>query len=240
MAKGRVPGPLGSITASQSGARGAQLVERFADAGPLRIGAETAGRASAALALTAHEIDYDLLYEDLVAWEGKVPWMYLDSKGLVTVGVGFYLKDVAQAQALPFINTSTDATASKDEIKTAYEAVAKMEAKLGAKKYKLDPSIELAEDRFREIAIQKLKKTYVPAMRKYFAGFDTYPTSAQRALIDLAYNGGAFGTSQLRLAADVLERRWRDAAANVPVRGQQRRTDFRIQLFEAAALEDGQ
>lgn len=119
MAKGRVPGPLGLSDGMGAFTRRAQHAGRFAAPGPLVGTSGFSEPVGAARALVAREIDYELLYQDLVEWEGKVPWMYLDSKGLVTVGVGFYLKDVTQAQALPFINMSTGNPATADEIKSA-------------------------------------------------------------------------------------------------------------------------
>jgi GH24 family phage-related lysozyme (muramidase) len=39
----------------------------------------------------------------LKQFEGCVPWMYRDTVGKVTVGVGLMLPDVRAAQALPFL-----------------------------------------------------------------------------------------------------------------------------------------
>ncbi len=55
-------------------------------------------------------------------YEGKINYMYLDSKGYVTVGVGHLLKDLASAQKLNFKKIN-NMPATKDEIKADYEAV---------------------------------------------------------------------------------------------------------------------
>jgi len=44
-------------------------------------------------------------YDALKRWEGVVRYMYLDSIGLVTVGVGFMIPNVYSASTLPFVNT---------------------------------------------------------------------------------------------------------------------------------------
>ncbi|WP_291618443.1 hypothetical protein [Colwellia sp.] len=49
-------------------------------------------------------------------YEGKVSHMYLDSKGLVTVGVGHLLKDLASAQKLNFKKIN-NMPASKSKLK---------------------------------------------------------------------------------------------------------------------------
>ena len=40
----------------------------------------------------------------LEIFEGSVPWMYLDTRGLVTVGVGEMLASAARAQTLAFLD----------------------------------------------------------------------------------------------------------------------------------------
>jgi len=49
----------------------------------------------------------------LKEFEGCVPWMYRDTVGKVTVGVGLMLPDAKTAQALPFLAGSEPATPSK-------------------------------------------------------------------------------------------------------------------------------
>src|SRR5580692_5991153 len=49
----------------------------------------------------------------LKEFEGCVPWMYRDTVGKVTVGVGLMLPDVAAAQALPFLCGGRAATAEE-------------------------------------------------------------------------------------------------------------------------------
>ena len=190
------------------------------------------------LTYVAPPLDYDLLYDDLLLWEGKIPWMYLDSKGLVTVGVGFFLKTVEAAKKLPFVNTQTAQAATAEEITTAYDTVAKMEKAHRASYYKLELGIELPDSEIKDLAIDKLRNTYVPAIRRFFSDFDSYPDEARRALLDLAYNGGASGTSKLSLASSVRARNWNDAADKVPIRGNPKRTTWRQDMFRQAGLHE--
>ena len=48
------------------------------------------------------------LKKKLFQYEGKIPHMYLDTKGYVTVGIGHLLKDVAAAQKVPFLVRNTN------------------------------------------------------------------------------------------------------------------------------------
>ena len=51
--------------------------------------------------------DIQTLRKTFEQYEGKIPHMYLDTKGLVTVGVGYLLATVVEAQKLPFIVDKT-------------------------------------------------------------------------------------------------------------------------------------
>src|SRR5882724_13364038 len=61
-------------------------------------------------------------YDALKRWEGVVPYLYLDSIGLVTVGVGFMLPNVYAASTLPFMNSAGE-PASQVEIALDYNRV---------------------------------------------------------------------------------------------------------------------
>lgn len=139
-----------------------------------------------------HELDYDQLFGDLQVWEGFVPFMYLDNAvpPRVTVGVGNMLPDIATAQTLPFVNTTTGQAATPDEVAAAYNKVTAMPGALSWKKYKQSPSIELDPTKSRDLALARLRNEFIPELRQAFPHFDVYPFPAQRALIDMAYNMG--------------------------------------------------
>src|SRR4029453_7562541 len=48
--------------------------------------------------------------------EGRVPWMYLDIKGLVTTGVGNLIDPVGLASKLPFVHKGDGSPASEVDI----------------------------------------------------------------------------------------------------------------------------
>src|SRR6185369_8603303 len=59
-----------------------------------------------------------------------------------------------------------------------------------ADRYKVNPSIEITEEQAKSWAIQRLKNEFLPQLRRYFKGFDSFPLPAREALIDMAYNMG--------------------------------------------------
>jgi len=187
-AAGRVPGPLGLGVGDQPtpwpiGLSAGQNLAVGGSPWPLGMGAGHMG------SRVPDELDYDYLYHDALRWEGMVPYMYLDTSTppLVTVGVGYMLKDVAAAQALPF-KIGPD-PAKPDEVKDAFNAVAAMEGGKRSDHYLRHPSLEISGKVAKELALTKLRD-FVQQLQGHFPGFDDYPLPARRALVDMVYNLG--------------------------------------------------
>src|SRR5437016_11515233 len=83
--------------------------------------------------------------EALKRHEGCFPHMYLDTKGLVTVGVGQLLSSVEEAKKLPFINRTTQKPATPTEIDTDYSAVKKQPVDHIADFYKQFTQLDLPQ-----------------------------------------------------------------------------------------------
>jgi GH24 family phage-related lysozyme (muramidase) len=161
----------------------------------------------------ATEIDYEELYSDLLRWEGKVAYMYLDKRGFVTVGVGNLVSSVDEAKKLPFVNADTGKTATPKEIETAFTAVSKMAWPREAAHYKQNPSIELKDETIKPMAIKRLKEEFVPGLRKIFNGFDGYPDPAKQALVDMVYSLGIKGLKKFKKLITAAEKGdWQEAA----------------------------
>jgi GH24 family phage-related lysozyme (muramidase) len=119
--------------------------------------------------------------------------MYLDTHNppLVTVGTGNMLPNAGAAQALPFVNAGTGKRATKEEIAVAYHKVAAMRGGLRPpSRYIQEPNIEITEEEAKQLAFARLKKEFIPGLRRWVKGFDHVPVPAREALIDMAYNGG--------------------------------------------------
>jgi GH24 family phage-related lysozyme (muramidase) len=182
--------------------------------------------------------DEDTLFADLKTWEGCVAYMYLDTVGLVTVGIGNLLRTVDDAKALPFIDMDTGKPASQQAIEAAYSAVNKMPPAQHWSKYKLRPSLELSEETSGELALARVANEFLPRLRRAFPDFDTYPPSAQRFMIDMAYNGGVGYFRKRNMVGLIEQRRWSATIPFLPTHGNPRRNAWREQLLRQAALED--
>ena len=159
------------------------------------------------------ELNWDEVRADFIMWEGEKPHMYLDTKGLVTVGVGKMLPNVAAAQALGFVRRSDKKSASAAEIETDFNEVSKQTKGKLASSYLKYTKLDLPDE-----VIDDLLKTVVDGfeadLQQAFAGYKTYPVAAKRALLDMIYNLGLVGLlkfKKLKKSAEAGD--WKKAAS---------------------------
>lgn len=158
-----------------------------------------------------NEPDYIALVNGLTRWEGAIPWMYQDTHGLVTCGIGNYLRTAEDACELPFVAGSAPAT--PDQIARAFRIVAGKKAGMASGHYRLIPSVELTDNTMRALAATRIRGEFVPGIRRSFTRFDDYPTAAQIALVDCAYNLGVAGLAKFRKLITACEAgEWSTAA----------------------------
>jgi GH24 family phage-related lysozyme (muramidase) len=124
--------------------------------------------------------------------EGSISHMYLDTVGKVTVGVGNMLPNVAAAEALPFVVRRTKKKASKDQIKTDFEAVCEAPKGLMASRYKANTKLDLLDQEINELLDERIA-TFKRELKLKFPTFETYPITVQFALTDMAFNLGTNG-----------------------------------------------
>lgn len=122
--------------------------------------------------IDANGLPWDQILADLGRFEGTATHMYLDTKGLVTVGVGKMLSSAAEAQKLPFVARATNASATLDQIAAEYHALLKQEKGLPWRTYKTSLDLPL-------VAINQLLQTIAEQCDRYligaFKGYAHYP-----------------------------------------------------------------
>jgi GH24 family phage-related lysozyme (muramidase) len=182
------------------------------------------------------EASWEEVQADFERWEGKLSHMYLDTVGLVTVGVGKMLPDVGAAQELRFVRRADGTDASPEEIAADYNAVSSQAKGRLAATYRRYTSLDLPDE-----AIGSLLKAVVEGfeadLEGSFAGYDSYPLTAKRALLDMIYNLGLVGLLKFKkLQAAVESGDWQAAAAQCHRNGpSQERNDWTRDQFLAAA-----
>jgi hypothetical protein len=175
----------------------------------------------------------------LEPFEGRVPWMYLDSAAHpnVTCGVGYLLSNADAACSLPFVHLDGETPATIDEIRADFHRVISLPGGLRASAYKGPLRLSQADidaEGFRRL------RGFLKGLPGVFPGFEGFPDGVQQALLDLAWNvglGGLAKWSHLCAACNSVPPNWEMAAANCrtanPSHNPQRehRNDWRSSCF---------
>ena len=145
-------------------------------------------------------------------FEGSIPWMYLDTVGKVTVGVGLMLPDTAAAQRLPF--TSTAGPATTIEIAAEFSRVQAMPMGRPAQFYHHPAALQLAQAEIDSL-LRTVLLGFEGELRAALPAYDSYPQGAKLALLDMAYNLGPAGLlhGYPHLINAVRDNNWAQAAA---------------------------
>jgi hypothetical protein len=134
----------------------------------------------------------DAFMDFTVPLEGKVPWMYLDVKGLVTTGVGNLIDPVAYAVNLPWVRRSDMATrAPRQEIVDEFNLIKSSAwlAKAGYRPAEKLCLLRLTDDGVRELVMRKFQQNY-EHLKGRFPAIDEWPADAQLATMSMAWACG--------------------------------------------------
>ncbi len=145
-------------------------------------------------------------------FEGSIPWMYRDTVGKVTVGVGVMLPDAAAATALSFRLGGQPAGAV--DIAAEFARVDALPMGRPAPFYRREGGPELSQDEIGAL-LRNMIVRFEAELREKIAGYDNFPDQARMALLDMAYNLGPEGLlrgfPRLIQAAEAGD--WKQAAA---------------------------
>jgi hypothetical protein len=130
----------------------------------------------------------------LKIFEGEIPWLYLDSKGNVTVGVGLMLPNLAAAQALPLYvdGQAGPSLATGSEIVMDWTRLQALGKGRVATAYRAATScflqqVDIDGQLLRVVSALNL---HMPAL---YPNYAEWPTPAKVAVLDMGYNLGAHG-----------------------------------------------
>lgn len=124
-------------------------------------------------------------------FEGYLPWMYTDVKGLVTTGMGNLIDPVENALNLPWKHGVGGPAATQQEIMAAWNAVKHggMDQAGGGKQSGLS-DLRLDDDGIQQVIGQKLTNNE-SILRKRISNWDTLPANVQLACLLMAWAMGA-------------------------------------------------
>jgi len=182
---------------------------------------------------------------DLARWEGRMDYLYLDSRGFVTVGVGNLVATPEVCCRLPFVvphmanamrASGFGMPASDDTKRAAWAAIHAAPRGHRETFYASLTSIRLPEADIDAIAQSRLATDFLPGLQRLYPHFDDIPASAQSALTDMIYNLGEKGLSKFtHLAAAVRQRDWRLASLACHVSTcRKERNDWRAEMLAKA------
>lgn len=149
---------------------------------------------------------------ELKKFEGCVPWMYRDTAGKVTVGVGLMLPNAAAACALPFAAATGPAT--QEQITAEFARVNALPAGKVPGFYKTTTSLELPQQVI-DAKLNEVLTEFQGILREKVQGYDKLPDVVQLVLLDMAYNLGPTGllTEYPRMFDAIDSGAWAQAAA---------------------------
>jgi GH24 family phage-related lysozyme (muramidase) len=174
-------------------------------------------------------------------FEGIVPWMYLDTKGFVTVAVGELLANPASALALAFVD-ATNQPATPDAIQAEYSRVSSLPpGRYPAAFYRSPASPTLPHPAIDALLLHHL--TYFDTqLSQRLQNYLTFPDPAKLGLLDMIYNLGVTGLLRgfptfMNLVQD---QNWAGAATQCHRNGPSlQRNDWTRQQFLAASAAVG-
>lgn len=153
-------------------------------------------------------------FDDLVAFEGCVTWLYCDVRGFVTIGIGNLVGLPKTSAALP-LRHPDGRPAIPGEAETAWAHVtdAYRKDRLAAY-YKACSDLRITVDDAKSMVARRLESEFIPGIKRICHDFDAWPLPARQAIVDMAYNLGVGGLAKfVRLIAACQGQDWASAAA---------------------------
>ncbi|HEY6879455.1 MAG TPA: hypothetical protein VI299_15615 [Polyangiales bacterium] len=174
--------------------------------------------------------------------------MYLDTRGLVTTGIGNLIDPVRLALGLPFQFKSTNRhgivsgrMATRDEIESEWKYLKDHPnrasfIRLGARTIEPHTSLELSAANRQTLFLNK-SNSNERQLRTHFSEYDSWPADAQLALMAMAWGlGPGFPNTWPNFAKACRARDFDAAAANSHIRSwRSERNVASVQLFSNAA-----
>lgn len=122
--------------------------------------------------------------------EAVVPWMYLDSDSLVTVGIGYLLNSPeAAVKVKGFIHTTDGAPATEQEIRDEWKMVKNSRTAGRYKDLEHRTNLRLPTDAINQLAFNYAQTAVVGFLKGQGHDWDSYPADGQLGLLSLGWVG---------------------------------------------------
>jgi GH24 family phage-related lysozyme (muramidase) len=166
--------------------------------------------------LSLHELK--IVIDLLKAGEGVTTFLYQDSVGLVTIGVGNLVPNAEAAIAISLIHENGSIATNSEKI-LAYETIYNAPGKrTTGRSYRADyyasmTSLRMSVDEVDRLLARRIAEFYAQTKR-IFPHFDSFPEPAKIAIMDMIFNlgYGKFNTQYVRFQAAVRDHDWQRAS----------------------------
>lgn len=179
----------------------------------------------------------------LGTYEGVCDFMYLDTRGLVTTGIGNLIDPKPLARSYQWLRNSDGQVATAAQVDAEWDQIkARQEHRnRGGRFYRQFATLQLSAGEIERIFRRKAQQ-FDTSLQGIFPQWASYPADAQLAMLCHAW---ALGTGRLRsgwpsYTAACARRDWRTAARECAWRGMnaQRKRAMEQMFLNAANLEE--
>lgn len=173
----------------------------------------------------------------IAPFEGNISHMYLDTEGYVTVGIGNMLPTADAACALSFVNRTTKNAATKVEITADFQSVSKQAKAMRAGSYRQFTKLDMPNGEIDRLFRRRVDE-FQGQLRRHYPKYDAFPSSAQLAILDMAFNLGSAALKKKwpKLNEAIDKEDWTAAAQNCTRPGANAvRNTGTVGLFEKAS-----
>lgn len=175
-------------------------------------------------------------------FEGRVSHMYLDVRGLVTIGLGCLIDPESLARSLPFVGKNTGERVPVEVIALEWRNVkaSTLLAKQGHTAAARVTTLKLEDDAVDELARVRLRSAE-DYLKKTLKDFESWPADAQLATLSMAWAMGAGFTKTFSVWTHAaLQHDWAECARQCLMRtkgnpGLVPRNKANVALFLAAS-----
>jgi len=195
-----------------------------------------------------HQSVINALPDFLKQYEGKVNFMYLDVKGLVTIGIGNLIDPLNMALKYEFSPKGGSGVASSGEVTSEWQTVKARKDLIngGSPAFNSITRLQLSDRGITDMvndsakAIENYIKTNASA-RTFYADFDNWPADAQLGFMGVAWGGiplPQFGWHEFPKACQNAD--WDKAAAECKINSplaMGRNDAHKLMFMNAAAVK---
>jgi GH24 family phage-related lysozyme (muramidase) len=185
-------------------------------------------------------VDHAAALALLGPFEGRIPHMYLDTEGYVTVGIGNMLPNAAAAVALrwEWRDDPEGEDPSAVAIAADFSRVSGAVPGLRADAYRPLTRLVMPDPEI-EVLFRRRVDEFVRRLERHYPLFGEWPEPAQFAVLDMAFNlgAGALPRKWPMLSRALRAMDWREAAKHSHRPGSRDERNAKIaELFLAAAV----